>query len=163
MPRNRVRRSFTVETKSRGRQAPAFLPVRAPLLESGPERLAPSLFEAVSAPRPERPEPRRILPSLMLPQVSEPEPDRVEPAAEPPLPRVRRVAARRRVAAPERETQPAPIVHPVPELAEIVAAAQQAAPGSSDAAERAPRRTRRAGEDLRLGERWKRRLPRVCW
>ena len=67
------------------------------------------------------------------------------------------------VAAPERETQPAPVVHPVPELAEIVAAAQQATPGSSDAAERAPRRTRRAGENLRLGERWKRRLPRVCW
>ncbi|MEE7476832.1 hypothetical protein MHIMP23_10970, partial [Methylobacterium hispanicum] len=76
MSRNRVRRSFTVETKARGRQAPATLPVRAPLIEQPspafPSLEAAALFgagparpaEAETAPV-GRPAPRRILPSLI--------------------------------------------------------------------------------------------------
>ncbi|VUD71967.1 hypothetical protein MET9862_02559 [Methylobacterium symbioticum] len=169
MSRNRVRRSFTVETKARGRQAPAFLPVRAALLENKSERSAARLFEAAPASGAERPEPRRILPSLVPPPVAEPEPVAVE-SAEAPLPRVRRVAVRQ--AAPKAEAapkapsrsakvKPAAVIEVPP--ATPVASVQPALPSQPETAERASRRSRREGEDLRLGERWKRRLPRVCW
>lgn len=169
MSRNRVRRSFTVETKVRGRQAPAFLPVRAPLLENVPERPAHRLFEAVPAPSAERPEPRRILPNLIPAPAVEPEPEPVH-AAEPRLPRVRRVALRRAKAEAEPAVQPKPKARPEAAkprpAAKVVPAPVASAPADVPpprVAEQAPRRSRREGEDLRIGERWKRRLPRVCW
>lgn len=171
MSRNRVRRSFTVETKARGRQAPAFLPVRAALLENKSERSASRLFEAATTPCAERPEPRRILPSLISPPVAEPEPEPVR-EVEAPLPRVRRVAVRQSKPKLEAEPKAQPrAAKALPVAAAKVPSAPAAASvqpamlplRTAEAADRAPRRPRRESEDLRLGERWKRRLPRVCW
>lgn len=159
MSRTRVRRSFTVETKSRGRQAPAFLPVRASLLESAPKpRPEAGLFESRPEPAAARHEPRRILPNLIVPPVAEPEPEPVT-AAEPPLPRVRRVKqASRGPTAPRSEEIRIP-VPPVPARAAPV----PVPPSEPRPAEIGPRPARRPAEGLRRGERWKRRLPRVCW
>jgi len=180
MSRNRVRRSFTVETKARGRQAPAVLPVRAPLLEPSapafPSLEAAALFGGASARRSEdgaetveRSAPRRILPSLI--ELPQPEPEAVEAVApEPRLPRVRRVklpraetqgkAVGREAPMPERAVppvvrdEPARIAQPLPVEPE------QSRPKAAEAGRRIARRPEKA---LPLGERWKRRLPRVCW
>ncbi|GJD80713.1 hypothetical protein GCM10007886_45110 [Methylobacterium gregans] len=185
MSRNRVRRSFTVETKARGRQAPAVLPVRAPLLEPSapafPSLEAAALFGVAPARRSEdgaeaveRSAPRRILPSLI--ELPQPEPEAVEAVApEPRLPRVRRVklpraeaqgkAARREAVSPEVPTperavpqpvrdEPARLAQPLPEKP------RQSRPKTAEAGRRIARRAEKA---LPLGERWKRRLPRVCW
>ncbi len=186
MSRNRVRRSFTVETKARGRQAPAVLPVRAPLLEPSapafPSLEAAALFGGAPARRvqddaqtAERSAPRRVLPSLIEPPQPEPEPEVVETVArEPRLPRVRRVKL------PRADTQGQSVlrepVHPetqAPErappavLAEPVTLAQppsaQPKPPQAKPAQAGRRSARRAEKALPLGERWKRRLPRVCW
>ncbi|SEP22467.1 hypothetical protein SAMN04487843_108283 [Methylobacterium sp. ap11] len=126
---------------------------------------------------------KRVLPSLIAPPEPEPEPD-AAPEPEPKLPRVRRY----RTAAPvQRRTPgprpafvwpedwpdeapiqtPAPIALPAPPR--IQAAAPQPNPTRPEAeaaetGEMRLRAKRRAGdEDLRVGQRWKRRLPRVCW
>lgn len=195
MSRNRVRRSFTVETKARGRQAPAVLPVRAPLLEPSapafPSLEAAALFGGAPARRSEdgaevveRSAPRRILPSLIaLPQ---PEPEAVEAVVpEPRLPRVRRVklprveaqgkAVRREAVRPEApmpehavppavRDEPATLAQPLPETPQPSrpkqARPKQSQPKTTEAGRRIARRAEKA---LPLGERWKRRLPRVCW
>lgn len=189
MSRNRVRRSFTVETKARGRQAPAVLPVRAPLLEPSapafPSLEAAALFGGASARRAEdgaetveRSAPRRILPSLIEPP--QPEPEVAETLApEPRLPRVRRVklpraepqgkAAPRAAIRPETQTperavpvvraEPVKLVQPLPAQSKP-ARSEPAQPKTAESGRRAARRPEKA---LPLGERWKRRLPRVCW
>ncbi|AWB20718.1 hypothetical protein DA075_07110 [Methylobacterium currus] len=133
---------------------------------------------------------KRVLPSLIAPPEPEPEPE-VAPEPEPKLPRVRRYRAAepapRRTAGPrpafvwpedwpdEAPIQtPAPITVPPRSQDRIELPKTEAAPQASDdgetrdgenrAGEIRPRVKRRAGdEDLRIGQRWKRRLPRVCW
>lgn len=126
--------------------------------------------------------PKRVLPSLIAPPEPEPEPE-VAPEPEPKLPRVRRYRtaepAPRRTAGPrpafvwpedwpdEAPIQtPAPITVPAaarrPERIELPKT--EAAPQGPEDGETRPRVKRRTGdEDLRIGQRWKRRLPRVCW
>ncbi|MFH6786506.1 MULTISPECIES: hypothetical protein [Methylobacterium] len=133
---------------------------------------------------------KRVLPSLIAPPEPEPEPE-AAPEPEPKLPRVRRYRAAepapRRAAGPrpafvwpedwpdEAPIQtPAPVAVPVaPRIESKIQVptsqapkmqAPDAAPQGSDAGEIRLRTKRRAGdEDLRIGQRWKRRLPRVCW
>ncbi|WP_449410550.1 hypothetical protein [Methylobacterium komagatae] len=110
---------------------------------------------------------RRILPNIMAP----PEPVTAEPepevqAAEPPLPRVRRVKPR---AAPaprpasvkaEVTIQAAPPAPPAP----VAMAAPSVAAEPKNATPRFPLRTDRTGRAaLPAGQRWKARLPRSCW
>lgn len=177
MSRNRVRRSFTVETKARGRQAPAILPVRAPLLEQPspafPSLEAAAVFGGAPARRTDMgAEPagqaasRRILPSLIEAPAHEPEAP--EPAArEPRLPRVRRVKLPR-TEAPAEPARAEP--EPASRLEAPPAPVDSAQPTSTQPrsvqakpAEPVRRSGRRAEKALPLGERWKRRLPRVCW
>ncbi|KMO11347.1 hypothetical protein [Methylobacterium platani] len=131
---------------------------------------------------------KRVLPSLIAPPEPEPEPE-VAPEPEPKLPRVRRYRtaepAPRRAAGPRPAfvwpedwpdeapiRTPAPITVPAAPRAEparipssdIEVPRAEAAPQAPEAGETRPRGKRRAGdEDLRIGQRWKRRLPRVCW
>lgn len=183
MSRNRLRRSFTVETKARGRQAPAILPVRAPLLEQPspafPSLEAAAVFGGAPARRTDMgAEPagqaasRRILPSLI--EAPAPEPEAPEPAArEPRLPRVRRVKLPRAEAQAEAvvSVQPLPARIEPPQaklapdpLSQSQSQSQSQAKVPQAAAGEAGRRAlRRAEKVLPLGERWKRRLPRVCW
>jgi hypothetical protein len=172
MSRNRVRRSFTVETKARGRQAPAILPVRAPLLEphapAFPSLEAAALFGAepgcpAGGGNAGRPAPRRILPSLI--ELPVPEPEEAEPVMrEQRLPRVRRVKPLRGEPAAI-EAEPASVIPALSQAAET--SAPKTAPPEPTRAVRAAepvrRAARRAEKALPLGERWKRRLPRVCW
>lgn len=180
MSRNRVRRSFTVETKARGRQAPATLPVRAPLIEQPspafPSLEAAALFgagparpaEAETAPV-GRPAPRRILPSLIAAPAAEPEEaeEAASVAREPRLPRVRRVKLPRTAAPAEpARAEPEPASRPEAAPAPVGSAQPTSTqPRSVQAkpAEPVRRSGRRAEKALPLGERWKRRLPRVCW
>jgi hypothetical protein len=175
MLRNRVRRPFTVEAKSNGQarfvSIPSKLPretqkqaghAKAAALWPSLEAAAPSvLTSADEAPS----EHRRILPSLLVAEVQEPE---VEPAIEPEvLPRVRRVTPPSTAPedAPRRRGRPRKV--PIPNAVEEVV--EQAVPEPPQPVTEATpivgrRRPDRAGsETLRLGERWKRRLPRVCW
>ena len=126
---------------------------------------------------------KRVLPSLIAPPEPEPEPE-AAPEPEPKLPRVRRY----RTAAPVQRRTPGPrpafvwpedwpdealIQTPAPIALPAAPRIQAAAPQSNaprpeaEAAETGEMRLRakrRAGdEDLRVGQRWKRRLPRVCW
>ncbi|AWN38172.1 hypothetical protein DK427_22550 [Methylobacterium radiodurans] len=168
-----MRRSFTVETKARGRQAPAILPVRAPLLEQPsiafPSLEAAALFGGEPAKRVEdgaapagRPAPRRILPSLIEPPAPVLE-EEAEPAArEARLPRVRRVKLPRAAAAPARAESSAMQADPA-HAERVSTLPAPAKPKSADPAEPARRTIRRSEKVLPLGERWKRRLPRVCW
>ncbi len=130
---------------------------------------------------------KRVLPSLIAPPEPEPEPE-VAPEPEPKLPRVRRYRAAE--PAPRRSAGPrpafvwpedwpdeAPIQTPAPITVPAAARRQDrieerielpktaAAPlPVSEESEIRPRVKRRTGdEDLRIGQRWKRRLPRVCW
>lgn len=169
MSRNRVRRSFTVETKARGRQAPATLPVRAPLIEQ-PSPAFPSLeAAALFGAGPARPAPRRILPSLIAAPAAEPEEaEEAAPVArEPRLPRVRRVKLPRTEAPAEpARAEPEPASRPEAPSAPVDSAQPTSTqPRSVQAkpAEPVRRSGRRAEKALPLGERWKRRLPRVCW
>lgn len=182
MSRNRLRRSFTVETKARGRQAPAILPVRAPLLEQ-PSPAFPSLEAAAlfsrepvrpadtGAEAAGRPATRRILPSLIEAPAPEPEPEVIEPVIrEPRVRRVKLARAEARGDAPrpepvrqERIARNEPLAEGLvpPVAAQIDPAQGKLAP--TVPAEPARRAGRRAEKALPLGERWKRRLPRVCW
>ncbi|BAQ46536.1 MULTISPECIES: hypothetical protein [Methylobacterium] len=129
---------------------------------------------------------KRVLPSLIAPPEPEPEPE-AAPEPEPKLPRVRRY----RTAAPAQRRTPgprpafvwpedwpdeAPIQTPAPIALPAAPRIQAAAPQPEAPQSKAPvaeaaetgemrlRAKRRAGdEDLRVGQRWKRRLPRVCW
>ncbi|AWN43387.1 DNA-binding protein [Methylobacterium durans] len=166
MSRSRVRRPFTVEVKSSGRQGHGLtIPSRVPdpprqadarsvdasslwlKAERVPEHVAP----------PPQGEARRVLPSLLVPEPQAPEPE-LPPAKEPPLPRVRRVKLRPAdaVALPEKPD-------PVPQPIVVAKPAVHSAPGDDPVA--APRRkaSPRLLPDLARGERWKRRLPRACW
>lgn len=176
--RNRVRRTFTVEAKSSGTARYVSIPSKQPREPHKRPRqleaaaLWPSLdaavpaFQALAEAAPEH---RRILPSLLIAEVHEPEPEAaVEPEE---LPRVRRASSpiAPTESAPRRRGRPRKV--PAREGAEVaVEVVEQAAPEPPQpAAETAPivvsrRRPDRAGsEKLRLGERWKRRLPKACW
>src|SRR3954447_7515283 len=147
MTRNRVRRSFTVEVKGRGRsglnlQEATKSPSPPPsVLWAGtdltPElaRLAEEIAPAADPDPAEKPvekvEARRVLPSLLVaePITVEPEP---APEREPRLPRVRRVAERMK-AKPKRVESttppksaiswpPEPVIHPRAPAAKPVAA-----------------------------------------
>lgn len=136
---------------------------------------------------------KRVLPSLIAPPAPEPEPEVApEPEPKLPRVRRYRTAAPaapRRTAGPrpafvwpEDWPDEAPIQTPAPitvpaaprsqdrielarvELPQTEAAPHAAADGEPRAGEVRPRVKRRTGdEDLRIGQRWKRRLPRVCW
>lgn len=183
MLRSRVRRSFTVEVKSKTRQSqswpndPAPSPVNWAALDPAPE--TPSSFEAFwsdaaadAAPPVPAEKPRRILQSLI---VAEPEPDISEPPAEreAPLPRVRRVKPPL-PRSDESRTEPARpgatwSFSDIADAAEdgAVAPSQTAhQPPAADAAPAPPRKpskARTAETAFAPGERWKRRLPRSCW
>ncbi|MGX7707553.1 hypothetical protein [Methylobacterium sp. Gmos1] len=167
-------------TKS-GRFDPPDPPIfgKAPAAkDAGPARDAVPAKDAAPA--------KRVLPSLIAPPEPEPEPeDTFEP--EPKLPRVRRYrtaapAATRRSAGPrpafvwpEDWPDEAPVQTPITvpaaprsqdriELPKTGTEPQAADDGEARAGEIRPRVKRRTGdEDLRIGQRWKRRLPRVCW
>ncbi|KQQ14281.1 DNA-binding protein [Methylobacterium sp. Leaf123] len=175
MLRNRGRRPFTVEAKSNGQtrfvSIPSKLPREAQKRAGHAEAAAlwPSLEAAASSPRTPSdeaaPEHRRILPSLLVAEVPEPE---AEPVIEPEvLARVRRVAPPSTApdGAPRRRGRPRKV--PIPNAVAVVEPAVPEPP--QPVTETAPlvvsrRRSDRPGsETLRLGERWKRRLPRVCW
>jgi len=190
MTRNRVRRPFAVEVKQRGRsaagqadpQTPAGLwgtidlaeePVRPPVstkmtTKITPPRIAAPAMQGAGSAAPAalaKAENRRVLPSLIAPP---PEPD-TPPAdeAEPRLPRVRRVVVRKatRTAAPAPRPEAAP-PSPAPiELPRPAPLPPQVADGQARIVAPRSSRTRpgRTPESLRIGERWKRRLPRVCW
>lgn len=172
--RNRVRRTFTVEAKSSGQARYVSIPTkqpREPRKRTGQpeaETLWPSLNAAAPASQAlaeAAPEHRRILPSLLVAEVHEPEPKAaVEPEE---LPRVRRASSPTAPAesAPRRRGRPRKV--PAQEAVEVVEQAAMEPP--QPVVETSPiivsrRRPDRAGsEKLRLGERWKRRLPKACW
>ncbi|WP_375455192.1 DNA-binding protein [uncultured Methylobacterium sp.] len=173
MLRSRVRRSFTVEIKSKSRQTPSWPEATAPqpvnwaALDPAPEAPASSGAEAAAPPAPAE-KPRRILPSLI---VAESEPEAPEPVAarERPLPRVRR-ATSQQVRAETSRTAPSWSLADLHEdlVPQAAQAQRQAAPQPvSLAPAAAPARNavkpRTSGPALRPGERWKRRLPRACW
>jgi hypothetical protein len=142
--RNRSPRSFTVETKSGGRQRP-IIPHRA---------VAPvAPRPAVSWPPPAEPyaataEPRRILPSLITPEPMEAEPESVQGTEErSPKPRRGRPPTAKPIAA---EVVKEPIAEPAVEVTPPAPAPQ------------APRLARavKPPAALSAGERWKRRLGR---
>lgn len=173
MLRNRVRRPFTVEAKSSGQTRHVSIPSkqpRQPQKRTGRTETAtlwPALDAGVVVPQPpvepvqER---RRILPSLIVAEVQELEPEAaIEPEE---LPRVRRVSrpVETPEGAPRRRGRPRKvIVEQAVEVVEQVAAElpQAAAETITTISRRRPART--GSETLRLGERWKRRLPKVCW
>lgn len=172
MQRNRVRRPFTVEAKSSGQTRHVSIPSkqsREPQKRTG-QTEASSLwpFDAAVAAAQPLAEPirehRRILPSLIVSEVQEPEP---EPTIKPDeLPHVRRVSQPIEASegAPRRRGRPRKvIVQQAAEMAEQVASEppQVVAQTASIVSRRRPDRT--GSETLRLGERWKRRLPQVCW
>ena len=144
--RNRSSRSFTVETKSGGRQRP-IIPHRA---------VAPVVSRpAVSWPPPAEPqapaaEPRRILPNLI---VTEALPDEVEPAA---VVEERSVKPRRgrplKAKPVEAEIEVEPLAEPAFEVAAPAPTSQTPGPRPMHAGKQAA--------TLPLGERWKRRLGR---
>ncbi|WP_407523809.1 hypothetical protein [Methylobacterium oryzisoli] len=183
MTRNRVRRSFTVEVKGRGRSG---LNLHEATKSSSPppsvlwagtglsQELAQLADDPVStaAPSPakqsvEKVEARRVLPSLLVaePITVEPEP---APVREPRLQRVRRVSERMK-AKPKREASEKPTAQTISWPREPVSqfqppavpvAAQALAPSTKP---RTVKVRSKAEPTLRAGERWKRRLPRACW
>lgn len=177
MLRNRVQRPFTVEAKSSGHSRRVSIPSkqpREPHKRKGRTEAAmlwPSLDAAAVAPQPlAKPvqEHRRILPSLVVAEVQELEPEAaIEPEE---LPHVRRASrpVEATEGAPRRRGRPRKMIvqEAVQQAVEVV---EQVAPENAQAVpETAPiisrRRPERTGsETLRLGERWKRRLPKVCW
>jgi hypothetical protein len=184
MTRNRVRRSFTVEVKSRGRpgsnlhEATKSSSPPPSVLWAGTDlsrelaRLAEApatIADPAPAEKPvEKVEARRILPSLLVaePIAVEPEPILTR---EPRLPRVRRVPERKKakpkLEAVETPTSSAPPRAPVPAPQ---VSARAAAPVAVQAVvpvpeQRAVKARNKVEPTLKAGERWKRRLPRVCW
>ncbi|MFE1601998.1 hypothetical protein [Methylobacterium sp. ID0610] len=152
--------------------------------ESGRFDPAPGLFgkapeAAAPAPRAARGSAsaasRRVLPSLIAPPEPPPEPEPV--VEEEPIFRRRRPIVRKPAAPPASQgfvwpedwpdeppapPAPAPAPAPVPAAppapAPVPAALAAARSGSAEAAPRGKRRE----DELRVGERWKRRLPRYC-
>ncbi len=192
MLRSRVRRSFTVEVKSKSRHTlswpddPNPAPVNWAALDPAPD--TPSPFDAflpdeMAAPASPVPaeKPRRILQSLI---VAEPEAETFEPEVvrEPRLPRVRRVKPpqMRSESSPIEAARTEPARHEVVQ-ADAIWSFADIAKASSDPAVAMPiveahaapvapatltlrnRPKPKAGEPaLAPGERWKRRLPRFC-
>lgn len=173
MQRNRVRRTFTVEAKSSGQSRHVSIPSkqpREPQKRTGRTETATlwaSLDAAAAAPQsvtaPVQKH-RRILPSLLVADVQE---TASEPAIKPEeLPRARRISR------PIEVTEGAPrrrgrrrkvIVEQAAEVAEQLAPEPPQAVAETVTAISQRRLDRTGSEKLRLGERWKRRLPRVCW
>ena len=173
MQRNRIRRTFTVEAKSSGQTRHVSIPSKQPREphkrtgRAGATSLWPSLDAAASVPQASAEpikEQRRILPSLIVTEVYEPEP---EPTIKPEeLVRVRRVSppAAAVEGAPRRRGRPGKVI--VQQAVEVVEQAARELPEAVTEivpiiSRRRPDRT--GSETLRLGERWKRRLPKVCW
>ena len=147
--RNRSPRSFTVETKSGGRQRPII-----PHRDTAPDAPRPLVFW-LSAAEPQTPaqEPRRILPNLIEPVFVPVEPETAD-VAENGLPKPRR--GRPPKAKPVAVlTIELPITEPTVEIA-------AATPAPKLASVRQPHvvRTVKQPSTLPLGERWKRRLGR---
>ena len=172
MQRNRVRRPFTVEAKSSGQTRHVSIPhkqSREPQKRIGrieattmwPFGAAVTVTQPVAEPIREH---RRILPSLIVTEAQEPEP---EPAIKPDeLPRVRRVSQPIEASegAPRRRGRPRKvIVQQAAEVVEQVALEMPEAVTETTTIISRRRQDRTGSETLRLGERWKRRLPRVCW
>ena len=186
MLRSRVRRSFTVEVKSKTRQSLSWPEPSTPslvnwaALDPAPE--TPSPFDSVwsdeaptaTAPPVAAEKPRRILQSLI---VAEPEPDVSEAAIErePRLPRVRRVKpapsrtdmARDDVA--RAKAAPSDAIWSFADIADASADLTVATPSVKARPEAAAstvmparklQKPRAAEPALAPGERWKRRLPR---
>ncbi|APX85705.1 DNA-binding protein [Methylorubrum extorquens] len=172
MLRNRVQRPFTVEVKSSGQNRRVSIPSkqpREPHKRTGrTEALAlwPSLDAAAIVPQPHvEPvqEHRRILPSLIVAEVQEPatEPDE--------LPRARRASrpieaiegAPRRRGRPRKVIVQEAVQQAVEVVEQVAPEPAQAVPETVPIIRRRPDRT--GSETLRLGERWKRRLPKACW
>lgn len=175
--RNRVRRTFTVEAKSSGKARYVSIPSkqpREPRTRTRQPEMATLWLSLDAAARPPQalveaaPEHRRILPSLLVAEVHEPEPGPiVEPEEHP---RVHRVSSHiaPSESAPRRRGRPQKM--PSQQAVEVaIGVVEQGAPEPPQPVmEPTPikvcRRPNRAGsEKLRLGERWKRRLPRWCW
>lgn len=183
MTRNRVRRSFTVEVKGRGRSG---LNLHEAVKSSSPppsvlwagtglsQELAQLAEDPVStaAPSPAKQpvvtiEARRVLPSLLVaePIAVEPEP---APAREPRLPRVRRAAECMEVK-PKRKPSEKPTTSTLSWPPEPVSQFRPPAVpvAAQDLALSAKPRTvkvrSKAKPTLKAGEKWKRRLPRACW
>lgn len=179
--RKQVRRTFTVEFKHNALLGRSVIPAKPPRdLErtKRPTSAAPSsgtmLADKAAAAlgRAQASERRRVLPSLIDWNLSEPEPE-VQP--DPPLPRVRRVAPTRSVdetlpdnsgaSGVEVELGPAGETGRSVRPASISPRSEIAEP--SEATPAAPlaktRSARSNAAELSRAERWKRRLPRVCW
>lgn len=173
MQRNRVRRTFTVEAKSSGQTRHVSIPSKQPrepqkrIGRTEAATLWPALDAAAVLPQsvaaPVQVH-RRILRSLLVADVQGLE---SEPALKPEeLPRARGVSGpiEATEGAPRRRGRRRKVI--VEQAAEVV---EQLAPEPPQAAAEtvtaiSRRRLDRTGsEKLRLGERWKRRLPRVCW
>ena len=151
--RNRSPRSFTVVTKSGGRQRP-IIPHRA---------IAPvALRPAVSWPPPAElkapaVESRRILPSLIVPEPAQVEAERMQVSEEPtPRPRRGRPPKVKPVAV---DMVGEPIAEPVVEFA-VAAPETTPAPRPAPALQAPVARTLKPPAALAPGERWKRRLGR---
>lgn len=173
MQRNRVRRTFTVEAKSSGQTRHVSIPTKQPrepqkrIGRTEATTLRPALDAAAAAPQsvaaPVQ-EHRRILPSLLVADVQEPE---SEPAIKPEeLPHARGVS--RSIEATEgalrrRGRRRKVIVEQAAEVVEQLAPEPPQAVAETVTAITRRRLDRTGSEKLRLGERWKRRLPRVCW
>ncbi|GAA0272482.1 hypothetical protein GCM10008965_45300 [Methylorubrum aminovorans] len=173
MQRNRVRRKFTVEAKSSGQTRYVSIPSKQPrepqkrIGRTETATLWTSLDAAAAAPQsvaaPVQ-EHRRILPSLLVADVQELE---LEPAIKPEeLPRARRISR------PIEATEGAPrrrggrrkvIVEQAAEVVDQLAPEPPQAVAETVTAISRRRLDRTGSEKLRLGERWKRRLPSVCW
>ena len=146
--------------------------------EAKPSQLDLQAAPAVPAARPEEPPAqapaRRVLPSLLpMFEVSEPEPapaTEAEPAAKPRMRRPRNRAEQAPEGAAAASPAPKPVARthraepqPAPDTASDIAE-EPAGPGPAAGQAPSPRTAgswRRGGE-LRLGERWKRRLPQYC-
>ena len=184
MTRNRVRRSFTVEVKSRSRlassvhEAPKSSSPPPSVLWAGTD-LSRELARLAEAPVAiadrapaqkvvEKIEARRVLPSLLAaePITVEPAP---APVREPRLPRVRRVSERTKVqpkldavSAPANSaaSRSRPLAGKTGDRASPVGPVLNAAPV---AVLRTMKARRKVEPAPKAGERWKRRLPRACW
>jgi hypothetical protein len=146
--RNRSPRSFTVETKSGGRQRPII-----PHRDTAPAAPRPLVFwPSAAEPKTPAPEPRRVLPNLIVP---EPVPVEPEPAdvAEDGLPKPRRgrPPKAKPVAAVVIEE---PLAEPAVEIAAAAPATVPHVPMSRVVRNEKPLTV------LPSGERWKRRLGR---
>ncbi|WP_430912323.1 hypothetical protein [Methylobacterium sp. sgz302541] len=157
MSRQRVRRSFTVEVKSGTRQSASLMIPSRVQAAPRPEPVRAPAWDIFAPAAPAAP---RVLPSLLVPEAP-PEAEPAPVAAEPPLPRVRRVKRVVKAAAPLRDEPEAAVAE-----ADAPSPDEDAAGSPSPALpERSAKRrlAAGAGAPLRRGERWKRRLPQACW